>query len=105
VRHTEATVLNDLRTAGLPHQHQSLSIGEWVTNSSLNLDAIRRIVSDAMTTGKWFKTLDASRLLGSWIMDHLDDFSDDTFFTVIAALKAFIYPEDDGAPEAADGDA
>jgi energy-coupling factor transporter ATP-binding protein EcfA2 len=105
VRHTEATVMNDLRAAGLPPQHQSLFVGEWLADDKLDLETARQVVSEAMSGSKWFKSLDASRLLGSWIMDHLDDFSDNTFITVIAALKAFIYLESDAAPEAADGDA
>jgi putative ATP-dependent endonuclease of OLD family len=104
VRCNEATVLNDLRTAGLPESVESLIVDEWVAGAELDIAVARQVISKAMIEACWFKTLDAAEGLGAWILDHQDEFIDSTIGDVIETLQAFIYADPAGGPEEADGD-
>lgn len=104
VRNTEATVLNDLRIAGLPDGTCSSSVDEWIADGALDLATARQVISNAMASAGWFKTVDAGKSLGEWILDHLDDFIDSTVPDMVRTLQAFIYPDSDREPKDAGGD-
>jgi putative ATP-dependent endonuclease of OLD family len=92
LRRNEATVLNDLASAGLPEDYDTLDVASWLFDGALNLEGAAEIVADAMIAAEWFKSVDGGRALGQWIFENREHFADDFIFQIFQSLHQFVYP-------------
>lgn len=103
IRNNEQTVLNDLKAAGLPAEVTSIKISEWIDGGLVTDENARHIITKAMIDSSWFKLVDPAKMLGSWLLNNLDNFVDSTIKDTIDCLIASIYPDSD-TPPITDGD-
>jgi putative ATP-dependent endonuclease of OLD family len=90
LRSGQDTVVADINGVDASNPVPSLLVQDWLAGG-VSIETARRRISEAMVHRNWFKTVDAGRRLGEWLLTHRECEQLATIHGQLALVRDFVY--------------